>query len=216
VLFLLFGSSASGKTAALDALRGRVPELAIHDFDDIGVPSDADTAWRQRSNELWVRRALDYQARGLDLLLAGQTPFGELLAAPSASLVEAISACLLDCDHETQLGRLRARGPEWLARSSGDLSDYVSWAEWMRHHAADPSWRPDVIRSADPDEEMRWERWQDWQAGDPRWRVLVLDTTELSVEQVAAGLAAWIEAERALVRSGAHPLTHWAGSAGRL
>jgi hypothetical protein len=84
VLFLLFGSSGAGKTFVLDVLRDRVPDLAIHEFDEIGIPPDAGTAWRHRANEEWVRRALAYQAEETDLLLAGQTPFGELLATPSA------------------------------------------------------------------------------------------------------------------------------------
>jgi hypothetical protein len=206
VLFLLFGSSAAGKTSALDALRGRVASLAVHDFDEIGVPSNADTAWRHRADEQWIGRALDYQAEGVDLLLSGQTPFGELLAAPSAERLKAISACLLDCDDETRAARLRARGPEWFARVAGDLQDHLSWAAWMRRHAADPSWRTDVIRDAVTADEMHWSRWSSWRAGDPRWRVRVIDTSTRSVEEVAGELAAWIDEERALFRSGAHPL----------
>lgn len=74
MLFLLFGSSGAGKSFALDELRGRIARLAVHDFDEVGVPPGADTAWRHRANEQWVRRALDYQAAGTDVLLAGQTP----------------------------------------------------------------------------------------------------------------------------------------------
>jgi hypothetical protein len=110
-LLLLFGASGAGKTFALDPLRELLPALAIHDFDEIGVPAGADTGWRQRSNEAWIRRALDDQAHGVDFVLAGQTPFGELLASPSAPLLEAISGCLIDCDDETRHARLRARGP---------------------------------------------------------------------------------------------------------
>ena len=209
MLFLLFGSSASGKTVAIDLLRGRIEGLAVHDFDEIGVPSGADTAWRHRANEAWTRRALEYQAMRVDVLLAGQTPLGELLATPSAPRLDAISACLLDCDHETRLARLAPRG-------TGEVRDYLAWAEWMRGHVADPGCRPDVVRHAETADEMHWERWEGWAAGDPRWRVIRLDTTELSPTQVASALAAWIEAERAVVRAGRHPLAHWAGSAGRL
>jgi hypothetical protein len=53
---------------------------------------------------------------------------------------------------------------------------------------------------------MRWTRWSDWRAGDPRWRVLIIDTSALPVENVADELVEWINAERALFRSGAHPL----------
>ena len=198
MLFLLFGASAAGKTFALNSLRDRVPDLAIHDFDEIGVPPGADTVWRHRANEEWIRRALDYQAAGTDLLLAGQTPFGELLATPSAPLLDAISACLIDCDDDTRVARLRARGPEWFAQTAGDLQDYLDWAEWMRRHASDPTWRRDVIRKEATEGEMHWIRWSDWTADDPRWRVRVLDTSGLPVEQVASELAEWIAEERAL------------------
>jgi hypothetical protein len=208
VLFLLFGSSASGKTVAIEALRGRIASLAAHDFDELGVPSGADTAWRHRANEAWVVRALEYQAAAIDVLLAGQTPFGELLATPSASNLDAISACLLDCDDETRVARLAAR-------AAGDARNYLSWAEWMRGHVADPGWRPDVMRHPDTDAEMRWDRCESWTAGDPRWRVVRLDTTQRSPSEVADALEAWIEGERALMRAGAHPLADWPYAAGR-
>lgn len=207
MLFLLFGSSAAGKTSALGPLRGRVANLAVHDFDEIRIPPGADTAWRHRANEEWLRRALDYQAEGTDLLLAGQTPFGELLAAPSASRLDAISGCLIDCDDATRMARLRARGPEWLERTGGELQDYLNWAAWMREHAADPSARAEVIRHESTANEMSWRRWSDWHAGDPRWRVRVIDTSALPVEGVAAELVEWIREERALLRSGEHPLS---------
>jgi hypothetical protein len=206
MLFLLFGSSAAGKTFALNALRDRVEVLAIHDFDEIGVPPGGDTAWRQQANEQWVRRALEYQAAGIDLLLAGQTPYGELLAAPSATRLEAISACLIDCDDDTRVERLQAGGREWFERSGGDLQDYLNWAAWMRRHAADPSWRTDVIQIDAEGTEMQWSRWIDWRVGDPRWRVRVIDTSAVPVEEVAARLIEWIHEERTLLRVGAHPL----------
>ena len=72
MLFLLFGSSAAGKTFVLDALRGRVADLAIHELDGINVPPDADTAWRHRANERWVCRALDSEPRGQICSLPGR------------------------------------------------------------------------------------------------------------------------------------------------
>jgi len=219
VLFLVFGSSAAGKTSALNELRDRVPNLAVHDFDEIEPPAGADLGWRHRATEQWVRRALDYQAAGKDLLLAGQTPFGELLAAPSAPLLEAISACLIDCDDATRTARLQARGVEWFARTAGDhrsdhtwpewIQRHVNWGEWMRRHASDPTWRTDVIRNEAADSEMNWSRWSDWKADDPRWRVHVIDTSVLPVAEVGERLARWIDEERALFRQDAHPLVDW-------
>jgi hypothetical protein len=210
MLFLLFGSSGAGKTIALHEVRTRAPaDLAIHDFDEIGVPPHADRAWRQRTNETWVQRALDYEAAGTDLLLAGQTPFGELLATPSAPLLDCISGCLLDCDDETRAERLSARDERFWYGSSGSLRDYVNWARWLRGHAADPQWHVEVIRQ-DDESLMSWDRWESWAAGDPRWRVLVIDTSQLRAEHVADLLVHWIEEERSLHRNGSHPLAGWA------
>jgi hypothetical protein len=206
MMFLIFGSSASGKTYALEGVKARLPELAVHDFDEIGVPPGADAAWRQDANEHWLARIIEYQAEGRDVLLAGQTPFGELLGAPSATSLESLSGCLVDCDDETRTARLRARGEEWFKRSAGELQAYLNWADWMRRHAQDPQWRQDVIRQVHPKQEMRWSRWDQWQAGDPRWRIRTLDTSTTVVDDVADELASWVESERRLVRSGHHPL----------
>jgi hypothetical protein len=212
VLFLLFGSSAAGKTSALDELRDRIPDLAVHDHDEVGVPPHADTAWRQRANEEWVCRALNLQAAGTDMLLGAQTPLGELLAAPSATRLDAISACLLDCSDEVRVARLRER-PAW--RGTSDPTrwpDLLRWAEWMRYHATDPQWMPHVIRRERGHPEMRWERWSDWQSGDLRWRVNVIDTSALPIAEAAKQVAQWITDERALVRRKQHPLANWAGA----
>lgn len=35
MLFWVFGSTAAGKTTLVAALRGRVPGLEVHDFNDV-------------------------------------------------------------------------------------------------------------------------------------------------------------------------------------
>jgi hypothetical protein len=135
-----------------------------------------------------VREALEQQARGIDLVLAGQTPFGELLATPSAAQLDGVAGLLLDCSDEVRIDRLGGR-------ASVPLDEVLSWAAWMRGHAADPRWRPEVIRDG-AWEQMRWERWGAWERGDPRWRVRVLDASHLTTPAVAKEIVAWIEAER--------------------
>ena len=66
---MVAGWSCSGRTTA--AARIDVDGIVVHDFDEIGVPSGANTAWRQLGMETWITQALRYQADGLDLLLAG-------------------------------------------------------------------------------------------------------------------------------------------------
>lgn len=129
------GSSCSGKTTVARAC-AEMNGLVVHDFDEIGVPAGADTAWRQRSLENWIRRALRYQADGLDVLLTGQSPLGEVLACPSAIELNGIAACLLDVDDQVRWRRLEDRGPgRW---DEEDKRSFIGWARWHRGHAAEP------------------------------------------------------------------------------
>jgi hypothetical protein len=222
MLFLLFGSSASGKTTAMHDALPLVRDAEGHDFDELEPPPAADLSWRHRAYGSWVARALELERDGIDLVLCGQTPLGELLATPDATRLEAISACLIDCDDATRASRLDGRGAEWFARTAGDLQEtyswpdwvnrHLMWADWLRKHAQDPGHMPHVIHSPETESEMRWERWSTWTAGDPRWRVEVVDTTANTREMAASALARWIEQERALRDSGEHPLARgrWA------
>ena len=198
MLLTVAGSSCSGKTTTARACAG-LDRLVVHDFDEIGVPSTADVVWRQRSLEHWLRRALDHQRRGLDVLLLGQSPLGEVLAAPSAVRLDGIAACLVDVDDEERLRRLDARDPgRWPAAAR---QAFVNWAQWHRGHAADPQHRPEVL-TAGGWEEMVWQRWRDWRRGDPRWTVSVINTGGRTVEESSADLVAWVEA----ARSGSGPI----------
>jgi hypothetical protein len=193
MLFLLVGASGSGKTAVLERLRTAPPtNLALHDFDEIGVPEGATPSWRQGANEAWLRRILESD-EDRDVLLAGQTPLGELLATPSAVHLDAIACCLLDCRDQTRVDRLALR-KRW---SEEETSWHLPWAAWLREHARDPQWRQHVIRHAYAPAEMRWERWSGWRKGDPRWHCEIIDTSELTVAESAQAVKGWIEELRA-------------------
>jgi len=124
VLFVLTGSSCSGKTTLANALRA--DRIAVHDSDERGVPSGADLAWRQSELEQWVGIALDYEADGMDLLLTGQSPLGEVPAAPSAPRLSRVAACLVDVEDRTRLMRLERRDPSKWDRER--KRQFIGWA----------------------------------------------------------------------------------------
>lgn len=193
MLLTIAGSSCSGKTTAAQGCT-REPGLVVHDFDEIGVPSDADLRWRQRSLEQWLRRVLRHQREGRDVLLLGQSPLGEILAAPSAVELDGIAAALLDVADDERLRRLARRDPgRWPEERQ---RAFLGWAEWHRRHAADPRHLPEVL-TAGSWPAMRWDRWSDWPTGDPRWQVTVLDTTGQPVARSAADVRDWVVTARA-------------------
>ncbi len=195
MLYLVTGASGAGKSTVLDPLRVLVPDQAMHDYDVVGLPTEPNKRWRQRTNELWVQQALRYQKRGQDLILFGQTPLGELLATPSSTRLDGIAACLLDCEETVRRERLPILGEH-----------HLQWAHWLRHHAQNPQHQQDVLKEDAPPR-MHWERWDRWQRGDPRWQVLTLDTSLLGIAEVAGQLADWMHVQGELFRHGQIPLS---------
>ncbi|MFD5828514.1 hypothetical protein [Lentzea sp. NPDC060358] len=203
MLLKLTGSSCSGKSTLAFAVAERLRGVVVHDFDEVGVPRDPDPHWRHRTTELWVRRALEYQERGLDLLLTGQSPLGEVLAVPSAPEVDGIALCLVDVDDEVRRARLAERDSGRWDASAVDA--FLGWAAWHRGHARDPRHLPEAITGGSaPD--MAWHRWAGWAAGDPRWSTHVLDTTGEPVSRSAGEIERWVVRQRAAHRSGRLPL----------
>ncbi len=187
MIFFVTGASGAGKTACMPLQAPLLPGVALHDFDEVGVPPDAGKTSRQRATETWVRRGAAGGREGRHLVVCGGAILGEVLACPSAPEAGPVQVCLLDCGDVVRIDRLRARG------THGCTQDMLSWAAGQRVHAVDPQWRPDVIRDgAAP--EMRWDRWAGWQRGDPRWREEVIDTTSISPAEVAAAVARWMGA----------------------
>ena len=184
MIFFVTGASGSGKSACLPRLSELLPEVALHDFDELGVPADADKVWRQRTTEGWLRRGIADEAQGRSTLICGGAVLGEILACPSAPNISHLGLCFLDCSDIVRIDRLKSRG------AHGATQDTLNWAAWQRVHVIDPQWRADVI-SADSAPEMLWNRWSDWKRGDERWRAHIVDTTELSVSEVAQHVATW-------------------------
>ena len=106
-LYFIGGASGSGKTAVMPHLKKLLKDdIAIYDFDDIGVPEDADKKWRQESTEKWLQKLL---SEGKDACLLGQIVLGEILSCPSTNPIDKISFCLLDVSDFEHIGRLKKR-----------------------------------------------------------------------------------------------------------
>lgn len=186
MFLLVTGASCAGKsTARRHAMTHLGAEFEAVELSDLGpVPNPPTVAWRQQQVEVAVRRAIELEHEGRHLVFAGDpVPAGEVLAAPSAEDID-VAACLLDVDAETQSARLDARQdpPEHRHLHHG-------FADWMRHHATDPSYVPEAV-TTDAWPPMRWVRWVDRTPG-PEWAMTVIDTSGLAEPEVGRQVAAW-------------------------
>jgi hypothetical protein len=185
VLLLITGASGVGKSTVRAAVEPELsPAVECVELLDLTPPPTAMTrAWRQQTAEIAVRRAVELQARGRHLLLSGDpVPAAEVVAAPSATGLEAIAVCLLDLTPEAQAERLEARGDH-----PALLPHHQAFAEWMRGQAADPLHMTHVVSDGGW-EEMRWERLQ---ALAPDWRMHTIDTTDMTRREVADAVLDW-------------------------
>jgi hypothetical protein len=118
----------------------------------VPVPPVPTKVWRQQATEAVVRRALELQASGRHLLLAGDpVAAAEVAAAPSATALEGIAACLLDVGPEAQAARLAERGDD-----PSLLVHHQAFAEWMRRQATNPLHMLHVLSDGGWDQ-MRWD-----------------------------------------------------------
>ncbi len=189
MLFIISGAAATGKKSVVRILKDKLENIECHDFNETPVK---DGISRRIVNEEWVQKALVAQENGNDFLLSAQSPFGELLACPSAIELEGIKCCLLDCHDFVRVDRYLARPQfeEWPL-----CMDTLCWAVFHRMHAHDPQWEQRVIVDKDLPE-FGWKRWTSWQKGDKRWDVKIIDTTKNEMEYTANLVQEWILGEK--------------------
>jgi hypothetical protein len=185
---LVTGASGAGKSTVRQAVSTELsPEVECVELGDVvDVPTFPDIAWRQRATEAVLQRAAGLQSDGRHLLLSGDpVAAGEVLAAPSATRLEGVAACLLDVGPDAQAARLERRGDD-----PALLVHHQAFADWMRGHARDPGHMPHVVTTGGW-EAMRWDRWIGADPADGGWAMRVIDTSELAEAEVAAQVLSW-------------------------
>lgn len=176
MIYFICGASGSGKTACIEDLQKQLPKYKIYDFDDIGVPENADKVWRQESTEKWIKKLINEPQ---PTCLVGQMVLGEIISAPSAKELKTINCIFLDCNDIERINRLKKRN------TYGVSQDTLNWSAWLRMHFRDLRWEPHVIQEncasiMNFDELNRQDHWLD--------RIMVnhIDTSFLSIQQVVA------------------------------
>jgi hypothetical protein len=189
MFFLVSGAAASGKSTVAKHLPSRLDNLICHDHDERKA---IDEHTRCQQLEEWIQLALTHQQEDQDFLLTSHSPFGELLACPSAQRLAGTTACLLDCSDPVRIQRMRNRGfdPRW-----PPTQDVPNWASWHRMHAWDPQWEQRVV-VGNGSPKHTYDRWINWKQTDERWQVSVIDTTAANVEMMLDEVAEWVSLAR--------------------
>ncbi|AXH37459.1 hypothetical protein DVJ78_17920 (plasmid) [Humibacter sp. BT305] len=185
MLLLVTGASGVGKSTVRTLVEEELAPLveSVELAHVLPLRAAPTRVWRQQAAEEAVRRAVELQSTGRHLLLSGDpVPAAEIVATPSAPLLEGIAVCLLDASPDVQTARLTARGDDPRV-----LHHHHAFADWMRKAAADPLHMPEVI-AVNGWDQMRRERLG--RLGEV-WHTTTIDTSELTRTQVAEAVTAW-------------------------
>ncbi len=182
-IYFVAGASGSGKSSIINDLKQLLGnDFKVFDFDDIGVPKNPDKKWRQEVTEQWIKKLLLEQKNSV---LLGQMVVGEILASPSAPKLGTVHFCLLDVSDKERIARLKKRNTHGIDQHS------LNWAAWLRMHHEDPQWQQHVIKN-DSWSNMQFVRWDKLDTWKPLSSIKIIDTTGLSISQVASQVKNWI------------------------
>ena len=142
----------------------------IHDFDERGVPDNADKEWRQSETLHWITTGKENESNSKATVVCGFMKFSEIEFALSLLGVVA-HICLLDADEETISRRILGRYPDpesitELERTTGKAPEKF---------AADNVWILSKFRQEASEKDYS-----------------IVDTSELSPEEVGQKVADWI------------------------
>lgn len=181
--YFVAGASGSGKTAIIKDLHAMLDNsVIIYDFDDIGVPKNTDKKWRQEATEKWLQKLL---SDGKSACLLGQMVLGEILACPSAKQIDKVNFCFLDVDDLKRIQRLKNHDTYSINQN------ILNWASWLRMHHQDPQWFQHVLKD-DCWDELDFSFWDKLKSCDNKANIKLLDTTKLSINEVAKLVADWV------------------------
>lgn len=126
-IFFITGTSGSGKSTIMEHLKKQLPEshFVVHDFDEVGVPSDADQAWRIATTQHWIEQAQQYAAQNKVAVICGVTVPTEVTEAVKDTALQPFFS-LLKIDDATITQRLQARG--WHEQL---IQDNINWAHFL-------------------------------------------------------------------------------------
>lgn len=181
--YFVAGASGSGKTAIMPDLKKILGDsIAVYDFDDINVPDGADKKWRQESTQKWLQKLL---SDGKDACLLGQIVLGEILACPSTKQIDKVNFCLLDVSDFERIQRLKKRN------TYGIDQNMLNWSSQLRMHHQDPQWIQHVL-TEDCWHGLDFSVWDQLANWNSKESVRIIDTTELSLNEVATKVTDWI------------------------
>ena len=128
-VFFITGTSGSGKSTLVGILKKELPFAEVHDFDEGGVPNDADEKWRKHKSNEWLNQAKMYQQNGRSTIICGVIVPDEVKNSPAYDKRLDVHYGFIYVNETEIRKRLQARG--WKGKL---VEDNVNWAKNLESH----------------------------------------------------------------------------------
>ncbi len=126
-IFFITGTSGSGKSTLTTLLQKTLSTnfFSVHDFDEVGVPENADALWRQKTTNFWITKAIENAKQNRSTVICGVVVPTEILNSPSKQNIP-ISFGFIHIDENIIRSRLQARG--WNEQL---IHNNITWAQHL-------------------------------------------------------------------------------------
>lgn len=170
-IYFVVGVNGIGKSTVIPLLQRRLDSdtFTVHDFDERGVPNNADSTWRASEAVYWAGVGKNNLEKGISTVVCGFIKAKEITVASEAVNLE-IEVCLLDATPRAIESRILSRytTPESLQeleRTTGKTPEkFVQDNVWVSG-----KFREEATQTG----------------------YFILDTSDLTPEQIATALVNW-------------------------
>jgi broad-specificity NMP kinase len=128
-IFFITGVSGSGKSTLVDYLKKDLSFAEVHDFDEGGVPDDADEKWRIERTNYWLKKIKEYKLKGKTAIICGVCVPEEIKNSPEYLSSFNIYYGFISVDEKMLKKRLKARG--WVDEK---INYIVMWSKHLEKY----------------------------------------------------------------------------------
>lgn len=110
-LFIITGVNGIGKSTIIPELKNVLDStnFVVHDFDERGVPDNADREWRKSEIKHWFTIAEQNISKNLSTVVCGFMKMSDIKYALENGHSIKVSVCVLDASPETISSRILSR-----------------------------------------------------------------------------------------------------------
>ncbi|MBT5021396.1 AAA family ATPase [Candidatus Woesearchaeota archaeon] len=124
LVFFITGTSGSGKSTLVENLHENLSYVEVHDFDEGGVPPNADEKWRRDRTDSWLKKAKEYAQDGKSTIICGVSVPSEIKNSSEYDNSLNMHYGFIHIDSDEIKKRLSSRN--WDAK---EIQDNINWAK---------------------------------------------------------------------------------------